>query len=188
MARPRAKLLAVSGLLLGISLLRVNTSPSMPRGLYLLLPAGGLKTGSLVLVCLSPPASNLYREHAPEARGSCPDHLPPMLKAIAALGGSTVTFGPEGVAVDGHPLPSSAPLARDRRGLPLPHPPYGTYRLAPGTAWLYAPYDPRSFDSRYFGPVPTRQIRLAALPLLVASSSRSVPAPYRVRPFSFYLL
>jgi len=160
----------------------------MPRGLYLLLPAGRMRTGSLVLVCLPRPAATLYREHAPEARGSCPGRLPPMLKAIAALGGSTVTFGSGGVAVDGHPLPSSAPLAFDRRGLPLPHAPYGTYRLPPGTAWLYAPYDPRSFDSRYFGPVSTRQVRFAALPLLVASPWSSVPAPYRVRPFSAHLL
>jgi type IV secretory pathway protease TraF len=39
-------------------------------------------------------------------------------------------------------------------------------RLAPGEVWLHSPYEARSWDSRYFGPVPARNVLYAAKPVI----------------------
>jgi conjugative transfer signal peptidase TraF len=136
--------------------------------------------GTLVTLCLPPAASALYRDHARAPTGSCPDRLPPFLKAIAATGGDRVTFGPEGLRAAGELLPASAPRLLDSAGRPLPHAPYGTYRLSPGTVWLYAP-QPHSFDSRYFGPLPAAVVLYPVMPLWLFAS----PCPScRLHPFS----
>jgi hypothetical protein len=38
--------------------------------------------------------------------------------------------------------------------------------------WLLSSYDPGSFDSRYFGPVPAANIRGQAIPVLIAGDAR----------------
>jgi type IV secretory pathway protease TraF len=37
----------------------------------------------------------------------------------------------------------------------------------PGQVWLLSGHDPRSFDSRYFGAIPTANVRGVARPLWV---------------------
>jgi type IV secretory pathway protease TraF len=56
-------------------------------------------------------------------------------------------------------VPNSAPL------LPQ-HYPYGTFELGPSSLWLIDK-DPRSWDSRYFGPVPETLINATAKPIWV---------------------
>jgi conjugative transfer signal peptidase TraF len=174
------KLISGSLLSLALFLVRVNVSSSVPRGFYCRLPARQLAVGALVALCLPPEASTLYRAHARASAGSCPDRLPPFLKAVAATGGNLVTFGPDGLRAAGELLPFSAPSPLDSSGRPLPHAPYGTYRLPPGSLWLYAPH-PLSFDSRYFGPQPEALVLYRLMPLWLFGPS----APScRFRPFS----
>jgi type IV secretory pathway protease TraF len=55
-------------------------------------------------------------------------------------------------------LPARKPLAADPSGRPLkPYPP-GTYRVNVSEVWLMNPYD-LSYDSRYLGPIPLRNVR-----------------------------
>jgi type IV secretory pathway protease TraF len=39
--------------------------------------------------------------------------------------------------------------------------------VSPGTIWVASTYHPRSFDSRYFGPIAVADIRARLAPLLV---------------------
>src|SRR3954452_4271947 len=97
-ARPalrHAALASAALLALGLSLVRVNLTPSLPPGLYCRLPVRRVTGGLLVALCLPREVSALYRVHARSVTGSCPDRLPPFFKAVAATGGDLVTFGPE---------------------------------------------------------------------------------------------
>jgi conjugative transfer signal peptidase TraF len=167
---------ALAALALALFLVRINVSSSLPAGLYCRLPEHPIAPGALVALCLPAEAAALYRAHARAPVGSCPDRLPPFLKAVAAFGGGVVTFGPQGLRVDGLLLPASAPRLQDSAGRPLPHPPFGTFRLAPGFLWLYAPH-PLSFDSRYFGPQPASSVLYRLAPIWLFSSPSLVRLP-----------
>jgi conjugative transfer signal peptidase TraF len=85
---------------------------------------------------------------------------------MAARPGDTVQLTAGGMAVNGRLLANTAPLVTDTAGRPLQHWPFGKYVVAPGTVWLASSYSPRSFDSRYFGPVDASQVREQVRPLL----------------------
>lgn len=89
-----------------------------------------------------------------------------MMKPIAAQPGDTVEFTSRGFVVNGKALPNSAPLNVDTDGRSLHHGPFGKYRVETATVWVVSSYNLRSFDSRYFGPVPTISIRERVRPLL----------------------
>ena len=142
--------------------LRVNTTGSLPLGLYITTE----KPANLVEFCPAEPFASLAIRRGYRARGSCPDGAMPLLKPIVARAGDIVDFSARGMAVNGRLLPNTAPLALDSRGLPLPQWPFGYYRIAPGTVWLASSYSPKSFDSRYFGPLPVTAIRSCLRPLI----------------------
>lgn len=91
--------------------------------------------------------------------GTCPDGYAALLKPVVAWPGDVVTASPAGVIVNGTPVPNSSPLTRDSLGRELHPYPYGTYEVAQGQIWIVSSYSSRSFDSRYFGPVPLRTVR-----------------------------
>jgi conjugative transfer signal peptidase TraF len=170
---PVSVLLAGSALLLAgaavayRSGLRVCTSESLPLGLYRAHP-GPVTRGSLVLVCLPRAAAALALERGYVAPGRCPGGSAPLGKMVLAVEGDRLVFGPWGLRRNGEPVPRSAPLRRDTAGRPLPHPPFGPAVLLPGTLWLHSPFHPRSFDSRYFGPVSVAAVEAVLTPVLVA--------------------
>jgi conjugative transfer signal peptidase TraF len=106
-------------------------------------------------------ASRRYRR-----KGDCQDGAEPLMKPIVAVAGDTVEVSSLGVAVNDRPLPNSAARPFDTKNRPLQHWPFGAYRVAPGTAWVISSFNARSFDSRYFGPIPVSCIRSYLRPLL----------------------
>ncbi len=82
--------------------------------------------------------------------------------------GDIVELSATGMALYSRLLPNTAPLVTDTAGRPLSHWPFGRYVVAPGTVWVASTYSPRSFDSRYFGPIEASQIREHVRPLLTA--------------------
>lgn len=104
---------------------------------------------------------------------TCPDGFSPLIKPVVAWPGDIVETSPEGLSVNGVFLPHTMPLDHDSKGR-LIHPyPYGSYRVAAGELWTVSSFSPRSFDSRYFGPIPIRSVRLWLRPLLVEKKYRS---------------
>jgi type IV secretory pathway protease TraF len=93
-------------------------------------------------------------------------------KVVLAGGGDVVAVGEAGLAVNGRPVAASRALRCDSAGRPLaPHAP-GRFQVAAGEVWLFAPYHPRSYDSRYFGPVAAAAVRGWLVPLAIADDDR----------------
>jgi conjugative transfer signal peptidase TraF len=98
---------------------------------------------------------------------TCPDGYSPLIKPVVAWPGDTVEISAIGIVVNGQPMPNTATINRDSTGRQLhPFPP-GTYRVQADQLWVISTFSPRSFDSRYFGPIPLRSVHSWIRPLLV---------------------
>jgi len=140
------------------SVVRLNVSPSVPLGFYRIVDEP-VARGVLVVACVPAASARLARERGYLAAGSCPGAAQPVLKRIGAVPGDRVDLGPDGLGVNGTRLPDSAPAASDSRGRRLHHAPWGRTVVAPGEVWLIGVEPSRSWDSRYFGPVPLEHVR-----------------------------
>jgi conjugative transfer signal peptidase TraF len=157
-----------------------NRSPSLPHGLYL-RARGGYAPGTLVLACLPAALAAAARRRGYLDPGTCPGGASPVGKVVLAAGPDVVDFRAGGLRVNGLSIPGSGPVSVDSRSRPLAHVPFGRYRLAPGEVWLYSPYHPRSFDSRYFGPLREGDLRSTLVPLWIASRGLPEPPGFRLR-------
>ena len=153
--------LTVAAMLLSLVLipgklgLRGNATPSLPVGIYMETTA----PSSLIEFCPPEPAASFAAQRGYRNKGSCPDGASPFLKPVVARAGDTVDLSPVGISVNGHLLLQTAPRATDTKGRALPHYPFGRYAVESGTVWVASSYNPRSFDSRYFGPILVSSIR-----------------------------
>lgn len=141
--------------------IRTNLTDSAPRGIWITNDVHNLKRGMLVSIC--PPESEALAAMKAKnliPRGDCPLDTVPLLKAIGAVQGDTVTVNRNSVSVNGEPIPNTSSLGDIRWK-------DGTYRVGEGEVWIFSTYVPNSFDSRYFGPVKTRNINAEAFPVLV---------------------
>jgi len=146
--------------------LRMNFTASVPVGIYRTIPTSrGVRVGMLAAVCPPSDAAALGRERGYLLRGQCAHGAEPLLKRIVAVGGGEVRVASSGVYVDGRRLAHSAPLAADRAGRALAAWPVGRYRIARGMLWMYADNE-RSWDSRYWGPVPIGNVIAVMRPLV----------------------
>ena len=136
--------------------LRINLSPSLPMGLYLTTPNAN---ASMVEFCPAEPFATFAIKRGYRDPGTCRDGAAPLLKPVVAKPGDVVEVSPSGISVNGTLLSNTAPLAKDTKGRSLEAWPFGRYVVAEGTIWVASSYHPRSFDSRYFGPIPTTTIR-----------------------------
>ncbi len=146
------------------------TGSACPPGIYratALRPGDALARGELVLVCLPETLARFAVERGYLARGAgCGDGVEPVGKRIGALAGDAVKVAPEYVVVNGMLLPNSASRTRDSRGRHVPHVAFGMHPVKDGEVWLFGEADPRSWDSRYFGPVPTNAVRAELKPVI----------------------
>jgi conjugative transfer signal peptidase TraF len=140
----------------GLAGLRINSSPSLPVGFYLVTARSD---GTLVEFCPPQPFAGLALARGYRDPGSCADGGAPLLKPVVARSGDVVQLSPEGIAVNGRHLPNTAPLKNDTKGRPLTSWVPGRYTVGSDAVWVASSYNGRSFDSRYFGPVPLRSIR-----------------------------
>lgn len=143
--------------------LRFNTSPSLPLGLYVTTTDASV---SLVEFCPAEPFATVSIARGYRDPGACRDGAAPLLKPIVASTGDTVELSAAGISVNGMLLRNTAPLGKDSAGRPLSPWPFGRYVVARETVWVASTYQPRSFDSRYFGPVPASIIRHRLKPFL----------------------
>jgi conjugative transfer signal peptidase TraF len=136
--------------------LRINTSPSLPLGLYM---ATTDSMANLIEFCPAEPFATLAIVRGYRDSGACPDGAAPLLKPVVAKSGDVVELSARGISVNGALRSNTAPLSKDTKGRPLEPWPLGRYIVASETVWVASSYHPRSFDSRYFGPIPTAAIR-----------------------------
>ena len=148
-------LLAVSVVVaLGATRIRLNpTAASAPRGVYWVAP-GEPTRGTQLRVCLPEVLARFGRVRGYLDPGGCPGGVRPVGKRVAALPGDRVEVEEGAILVNGKRFPGVRRLARDSAGRFIPAVAEGTYRVAPGTAWMVSDFNPRSWDSRYYGAVP----------------------------------
>ena len=143
--------------------LRINCSPSLPLGLY-------KKTtdsrAPLVEFCPQEPYGGFAASRGYRSFGNCPDGADPLMKPVVAKAGDIVDVSDRGIEVNGRLLSNTAPKLRDSQGRPMTPWPYGQYRVGADAVWVASSYNPWSFDSRYFGPIPVGIIRGRLKPLL----------------------
>jgi conjugative transfer signal peptidase TraF len=185
MARRIVRFMAVIGFLLFSTLIiglmslvvgyaaggRFNLTASLPKGLYWVVDRP-VQRGSYVMFC--PGTDEVFAEA--KARGylhegeRCGYGYRPLLKRVAAVAGDTVSATMDGIWVDGRRLPLSEARAADLSGRPLPRPSASFYRLQQGQLWVMSDTNPRSFDSRYFGPIEQAWVTEVVVPVFTWGS------------------
>ncbi len=147
--------------------LRFNFTPSMPRGIYRLAPLSehAIKRGTFVAACAPPDTAELGRRRGYLASGPCPSGTELLLKVVVAAAGDDVALSGRGVAINGCLLANSRPVSHDAAGRRLLSWPQEHFSLPQRQLWLYAD-NVRSWDSRYWGPVPVADILAKAVPVL----------------------
>lgn len=150
--------------------LRLNLSSSIPPGWYVARGMGTerpVRRGTLVVACLPIVVAGWGRARGYLHRGSCTGGVAPVGKPVFAIGGDTITVRSSGLELDGDPVARTEPLRQDSHGRYLPRVADGRYVVQPGEVWLISTYSTRSWDSRYFGPVPVSAIVSALSPLWI---------------------
>jgi type IV secretory pathway protease TraF len=77
-----------------------------------------------------------------------------------------VELEPGWVAVNGVKFSNSQMAARDSANRPLVHVPLGVRRVGEGEIWLFGFNNARSWDARYFGSVPSANLRGGLKPVV----------------------
>lgn len=171
--RPRGVVLALSlfvGLAIGVVLayhagLRVNTTRSIPLGLYVLSNEAIVK-GAYVLWCPPPRQEfDLAKTRGYIGAGFCPGGYGKMMKKVFAIHDDVVSVSDEGVTINGELVPRSQPIDEDSIGRPLPRFRVLHHVLSTSEVFVMSDANPRSFDARYFGPIPHETIQSTIRPL-----------------------
>jgi conjugative transfer signal peptidase TraF len=174
-AHARAPLLAVisSVLIVGpvlflmrhFRVLLTLTDSSCAEGFYRLVDAP-IRRGELVAACLPATAEREGLARGYLRAGDCPGGAEPVVKLVGGLGGDEVEVEAGWVAVNGERLTNSATAAQDSTGRALAHVGWGKRQVGADEVWLFGFNNRRSWDSRYFGPVPSQALRGAVQPVL----------------------
>jgi conjugative transfer signal peptidase TraF len=86
---------------------------------------------------------------------------------VVAIAGDRVSGTDDGISINGRLIANSKNMGRDGLGQPLPSPGSSNSVVAKGEVWVISSYNPLSFDSRYFGPIPISRIEGLVHPLFV---------------------
>jgi conjugative transfer signal peptidase TraF len=148
---------------------RINESSSLPIGIWRVSAAErDLQRGDIVSFC--PPDTPVFREARERGyvgKGLCEGGYEPLLKPIAAIAGDRLSQTEEGISINGRLIANSKSVGHDSFSRPLPSLGARDVIVARNEIWVISSYNPLSFDSRYFGPVPVSSIEGLSHPLFV---------------------
>ncbi|MDY2798549.1 MAG: conjugative transfer signal peptidase TraF [Anaerobiospirillum succiniciproducens] len=112
--------------------------------------------GMLVLACLPDEVAKFAYERNYIASGKCKGGYAPVGKYIQAIPGDEVRFTSEGIIVNGSLLENSKPYAMDGEGRAMPV--MLQDMVLPKDELVLLNNYAGSFDSRYYGPIPSRYV------------------------------
>ncbi len=145
--------------------LRVNTTRSIPLGLYV-LSNEPIEKGAYVLFCPPErPEFDLAKERGYIGAGFCPGGYGNMMKKVLAAHNDVVSVTDGGVMINGMLIPASQPIEADLIGRPLPRFRVTAHVLDPTELLLMSDTNSRSFDARYFGPIDRDHIQGLIYPI-----------------------
>ena len=144
---------------------RLNMTESLPLGLYWRVDR---PVGRDVYIRFCPPPTAVFveaRQRGYLHGGTCPGSYRALTKRVSGVPGDVVTQHAEGIRVNGLLLPGSAAMAVDAAGRAMPQI-QPRYVLAASQLWVMSDTNPKSFDSRYFGPIDKRWVVDVVVPVL----------------------
>ena len=156
----------ILGVVANVAGARINTSKSIPVGLYWTNDKP-VEKGAYVLFC--PPESGVFfdaKERGYIGAGVCPGNFGYMMKRVLAAKNDVISVADDGVRVNGGLLPLSAPFGRDKSGRLMPHYRAADFVLGEHQVLLMSDVSGTSFDGRYFGPVQRSQIKAVITPVI----------------------
>lgn len=145
----------------------INTSDSIPRGLYLMQQAS-IKPGGYVLFC--PDNRQSFKEGARRGylgHGFCPNQTGYLMKKVVAMTGDVVSSTSKGVSVNGVLLPFSKPQQEDGLHRSLKGWQVKNYRLKQNEILTMTNQNSLSFDGRYYGIINAGLIKGVITPIWV---------------------
>ncbi|NOT13381.1 MAG: conjugative transfer signal peptidase TraF [Methylococcaceae bacterium] len=144
--------------------LRINTTPSIPVGIYRLMDEP-LTKGATVYFC--PPRTSVFdmaKDRGYLSAGFCPGGYGHLMKKILAAKNDFVAIGKDGVQVNGRLLALSEPFQADGAGRALPE--YeAAWVLGRDEFLLMSDSNNSSFDGRYFGSINRQHIEGVLRPI-----------------------
>ncbi len=153
--------------------IRINITSSLERGFYVVSQR---PSASLVEFCPEGEAASLSLQRVYRMPGgTCPDGGSPLMKPIVAVAGDRVEVTSNGIRVNGKLIANSTAYSKDHRGRSLKPWPNGEYIVQTGSLWVVSDFNSWSFDSRYFGPIPSSIVQHRLRPLCTFHTK--VPEP-----------
>lgn len=139
--------------------LAFNSTDSVPVGFY-----RQVANGPYAAICLPTDTLRWARSRGLDLKdGSCPTGVLPILKPVyLASPQHPIQFSELGFEIDGKLLPNTAPKQYSKTGALLRHIEFGIYREG---LFAISSFSRDSFDSRYFGPIATCDIKYRAKPV-----------------------
>jgi conjugative transfer signal peptidase TraF len=156
-------LLGVAGRVLHLRIMLTNSSAA--TGVYRVTDFPPVR-GELVAACLPLAIAREGLARGYLQRGDCPAGAEPVAKVVGAIAGDVVELEPGWVAVNGVKFSNSQMAARDSANRPLAHVSLGVRRVGEGEVWLFGFNNARSWDARYFGSVPSANLRGVLKPVV----------------------
>lgn len=158
--------LLMQGVFLYLIGARVNTTSSIPVGLYWRVNQAVGK-GAYVMFC--PPQVQVFEQAKQRGyigSGICPGGYGYMMKRVLGTTNDHIEVGVDGVRVNGRLLNLSMPLVTDGSARPMPRFQSDRYVLSEYQLLLMGDLNAKSFDGRYFGPVQRGQVKEVIVPLI----------------------
>jgi len=142
-----------------------NTTSSFPIGVYKISKKENYKRGDLVSFCAMPSEmiDKMIKQGYTQKNSSCPNQTPQLLKKIFGLEGDRIDIK-ENVFVNNHLIKNSRVFKKDSRGNYLSIETSQTIKK--DKFWAMSDYNEKSYDSRYFGQVPLKNIIGVATPII----------------------
>jgi conjugative transfer signal peptidase TraF len=148
-------LLVLAGRVLHLRIMLTDSSAA--AGVYRVTDFPPVR-GELVAACLPFAIAREGLARGYLQRGDCPAGAEPIAKVIGALPGDVVELEPGWIAVNGVKFSNSRTASRDSANRPLAHVSLGVRRVSESEIWLFGFNNARSWDARYFGPVPVANL------------------------------
>ena len=146
--------------------IRINLTPSVKKGIYILKSPNNLKNGDYIAVCLSKDLSKRIYDMGYIRKGSdCHGQYEALLKKIIATPKDKIQIINHYVFINGKNTKLKIKTL-DRKNHPIPSTNFRNKFTLNGF-WVIGDNHPDSYDSRYFGQVSTNQILYKASPWIL---------------------
>ncbi|MCX8657351.1 conjugative transfer signal peptidase TraF [Gilliamella sp. B2894] len=151
---------------------RINTTKSIPIGLYKEVNSYP-QINDYVIFC--PPDNSIFQEAKIRnyiGIGLCSGNYGYLMKKIVAVTGDYVTISEKGVFINNKYLPLSTPLKTDSKGRELPVININKV-LNDSDVLLMSDISNTSFDARYYGTIDKKHIRSVIKPIFILGEKNS---------------